>query len=352
MARYLVEIERQGKRFEVEIDSTGGFEPQTEEKDAKAREPFLQRVVGKKAYKLLSIPQEKAKAGLGMLSEKVPSPTVTGNLPLDILKGTPRVAAETLAEAAPAFVSPESLATAGALRSAKAAGPIVKPMLRYAGKQAESFSNVAEGALERAYNNASLIFSKGKKAAGKIYKSAKSVGGPVDELTDEILTHKEIVEKAEKLANDKKLSAAAAQIARHSLDALFKSKQYGKDAILKKRSFFDAAVKKNKKLSNADRIYRDAVSAESLRNLFPQNKLGGASPFRMAVAQAFALLPGGQYLKYGALPLTSPLAQGLAATGAGIAGRRFISPLANVPTRQALSASAVLQKIRELRNNK
>jgi len=293
-----------------------------------------------KAWQALRKPEEMSRAGLQMLANYVPKPEPTGNLPLDLIKGTPRVAADTIAEAAPGFISRGALVTAGALRGAQSIAPelaaIGKPMLRAIGSQAEEMSGIAPraaGSLEAAYKDPSLIFSKGKQAAGQFYEAAKdelnsashafrptsiNPEGVVNmEKTGDILSGMykpmEILDKAnEFIRGGGKLEPAEALKVRKAIDVLLKSKQSMPDELYKMRDEFDAMAKASSNIATGDETYVRGMRAQALRNLFPQNKYGGASAFKTMLLK----LTGGM-----AAPLLSPVVQGGAATAAGVVSR-------------------------------
>src|SRR3990167_199115 len=74
-----------------------------------------------KSWNALGKPEQLSREGLTKLSGMVPNPEPTGNMAMDIMKGTPRVIGDTLAETAPGFVSRGSILTAGALKGYQAA---------------------------------------------------------------------------------------------------------------------------------------------------------------------------------------------------------------------------------------
>jgi hypothetical protein len=273
-----------------------------------------------KAWDALAWPEKKSREGLQMIAQTIPQGTPTGNLPLDVLKGTPRIAADTLAEAAPGFVSRGSILTAGGAKAAGALAPVAKTMLRAIGKQGESVSGAVPGSLEAAYNDAGLIAGKGKKAVSEMYEKAKELSGGMRKDLQTISDRREFVDKALKLSDEGNLNPLEALEARKELVKIKKQLpnsyfQYAKDK-------FNSVAKQV--FGESDEAYQRANMAESLRNIVPQNKYGGTSAFKMGI-QSLAST-GGIPGKLTALAI-SPFAQGVAATGAGLASRNILAPL-------------------------
>lgn len=349
------------------ISLTGDSPPTEEELNqvfASVRGP--QRSSVGKAWDALAVPEQKSREGLEMLASYVPNPTPTGNLPMDVLRGAPKIAADTLAEAAPGFISRGALVTAGAARAAGEVAPLAKLILRGAGNQAEELSGIAPkaaGSLEAAYKDPTLIFSKGKKAAGQFYEAAKddlkaagdtfratsvSPGGEVTmEKTADIFSGlyepKEILAKAVQFVQQGgKLEPAEALKARKAVDVLLRSKSAVPDELYRMRGEFDAMAKTGSSVGRGDEIYKRGVQAQALRNVFPQNKYGGASAFKLGIMTALENmgLPG-----KAAMLAISPVAQGVAATGAGILARQAFGPVVNSPT-LAMALSAALARRR------
>lgn len=275
----------------------------------------------RKGWDALAIPEQKSREGLQMLAGMVPNPEPKGNLALDIIRGTPKIAADTVAEAAPDFISPASLALAGAGQVGRLAKPIIKPVLQGLGRQGESVSGVVPGALEAAYKDSSLMMGQGKKAVQKMYETAKSTTGGMRKELQTIGDKKEFVTKALNLAEEGSLTPLEALEARKELVKIKKQLtgpyfQYAKDKLnsIAKTVF-----------SGADTAYQKANMAESLRQIAPQNKYGGTSAFKMAL-QAMASNDGiaGKAVALG----LSPFAQGTVATGAGMTARAVTNPKA------------------------
>lgn len=361
----------------IDFSDLGGVPVQGEKKS-----------LAKKAWDALAVPEQKSHEGLRMIADAVPQPEpqgkpgvtetalrmlypgVTQNIQpgviQDVVQGAPRIAADTMAEAAPGFISRGSLVTGGAAKAAGMFAPLAKLVIRGAGRQAEELSGIApkaEGALEAAFKDPTLIFAKGKKAAGEFYEAAKddlnaakdtfrAVGtGPHGEVemgkTSDILARQYnpeiILAKAEAFTkNGGKLEPAEALKVRKAIDALIKKRGNVPDELLKMREEYDAIAKSSKDLSTADALHQRGVQAEALRNIFPQNKYGGGSAFKLMLMDL--MHKTGDVGK--ALSLTlSPIAQGTAATGAGILTRQALSPLVNsTPLSMALAAVLARRK--------
>lgn len=320
-----------------------------------------------RGWDALAVPEQKSREGLQMLAGMVPKPEPTGNLPLDIIKGTPRIAADTMAEAAPGFVSRLSLLTAGGAKVAGEMAPLAKTVLRSIGTQGEELSGIAPkaaGALEGAYKDPTLIFSKGKKAAGQFYEAAKDEanaakdtykatsmngGGVVNmEKAPSVLANLYKPEQILDTANEfvkggGKLDPAEALKVRKALDILLKSKQAVPDELYRMREEYDALAKASDNISSGDAAYQRGMKADALRNAFPQNKYGGASAFKLGIMTALENmgLPG-----KAALLAISPAAQGMAATGAGVMARQVLAPVVNHSS-IAMALAAALSRRKE-----
>ena len=297
----------------------------------------------KKAWNALKIPEQMSSSGLNQLASMVPKPDPTGNLPMDIIKGTPRIAAETLAKTAPGFVSRGSLVASAAIPALKLAAPAVRALGRGLGSQLEEASGIApkaKGALQAVFNDPNLLTEKGVEEAGQTYNAAKEAAGSTARLTTELTKtlgkipdNNEVVSKAMELAEAKDLNPSEAQLARKAVDAMWKSKQYPKEVIDSMRTLFDNIAKSDQGISAADSLYARAVKASVLRNFLPQNKYGGTSAFKTLLL----LFGGGNPLKTVAdVTLFSPAVQGGASAALGGAARQIANPLMNS---RALSAA-------------
>lgn len=309
------------------------------------------------ANALLKAPEKMSREGLSQIAEMTPESIggpMTGNRFADVARGTPKVIAETLAETAPEFVSKAAMLTAGAAKAAKVGAPLAKAVIRGFGKQAEQISGAAPGSLEAAYKDSTLIFDRSKKAASPLYEAGKAEIPKGTNLFDGMYKPEQIVDAAkEYMAKGGKLEAPEALMYRKAIDSLLKSKRYIKDALLADREVADAIVKTSENLSKADSTFKRGIMAESLRNIVPQNKYGGASAFKMGIMTALeGMARSGNTGKVAARLIgasISPAVQGVTATGAGLVGRYGVAPLANTP-RAAASATAVLDNLAKKRN--
>lgn len=299
----------------------------------------------RKGWDALAVPEQMSRQGLQQMAGFVPQPTPTGNMFRDVALGTPRVLADTAADAAPGFVSRGAILTAGAAKMAGGFAPAAKVVLRGLGRQGEELSGIApkaEGALEAAFKDPTLIFAKGKKAAGGLYEAAK--GESAKDVFSGLYKPEEILDKAKDvIKSGEQLNPVEALKARKATDILLRSKSHVPDELYKMRDQFDSMAKASKNISAADKVYQRGRQADALRNVFPQNKYGGASAFKLGIMTALENMgiPG-----KAALAALSPAAQGLTATAAGIGARQVISPLmSSVPG--AMAVSPVIQAIRQ-----
>jgi len=325
-----------------EKQSSGGFDPDAYLAQKQGQEQpqgmwDKTKNAVKDAWNALAIPEQMSRKGLGMLSAYVPNPESTGNLPMDILKGTPKIAADTLAQVAPGFISRGAILTSAALKGAQAAAPLFKSAARGLGSQLESASGSMPGSLEAAYKDPSLIFSPGKEAAKPLYEAAQQELPQGANLFNDMWKPEDIVSKAQEyISQGGKLEPSEALQARKAVDSLLKSKRYVKDTLMGLRDTFDEMAKSSENIAQADPLFKRGLMASSLRNILPQNKYGGTSAFKMAIGPALTGIgsiggPGGAAtgaaLAGGVL---SPAIQGAAATGAGLVSKA-ISPLVNNP---------------------
>ena len=298
--------------FEADDDFVSDdFQP-----DQPARPQARQGFPGK-VWDALAIPEKMSGQGLGQLAGMVPRAEPTGNLIRDVALNAPRIAAESVAEVAPGFISRESMVTGGAMKAIKPVGRILKPFGRAIAKAAESASGLeykTPGVLTKAFNDSSLIAGRGTKQAGTLY----------DEMMDKGRVRKsfgrlkspDLIDEALQAADEGTLTAEEALIARQTLDASKKS--FPSYTYRKLRETFDSVAKT--KSSEADAAFSRAVRSDALRQPFPVNKYGGTSIFKSALGSVAGMGP---------LVAMSPLAQGTAATGAGLVARRILRPLAN-----------------------
>ena len=197
----------------------------------------------------------------------------------------------------------------------KAAAPYVAPFAKGLANQAESLVGAESGSISRAFHDPSLMFGPGTKAITPIYEAAKEQGGPMRPLLRDIGNPKELVDASLDILKSGDLTPTEALAARQALDQV--KKRVTNDYFVYARDLLNSKAKEV--FSVADSLYQRAIQSESLRNLLPQNKLGGASAFKLGIAAALeGVLPGWGKLAPMAL---SPAAWGAGATGLGIAAR-------------------------------
>ena len=292
-------------------------------------QPMIQSQPGlaTQAWNALAIPEQMSRQGLQQLSSYVPQPEPTGNLPMDILKGTPRIATETMAQAAPGFISRGALATAGAAKGLQMVAPIAGAIGSGVANQLESLTGAMPGSLRSAWNDATTMFSRGKQAAKPLYKAAQAEMNPAESIFSGMYKPGQIVDTAQEyLTKGGQLEPAEALTYRKALDILIKSGQSVKDPLYAMREGADVAAKASPTIAKADPLYQKGLYGESLRNLMPQNKYGGTSAFKTGIMAA--LSQAGPIGK-AALPVMSPAAAGTAATAGGLMTRYAGAPLTN-----------------------
>lgn len=253
----------------------------------------------------------------------------TGNLTRDVLAGTPKIIGQIGEQIIPGFVSRGSILTAGLLRGAKAAAPLLKMAGSGIAKGAESISGLeykTPGILTEAAKNPGLIFSDGKKAASPIYEAAKASGGQVKEVLSSIPEKLKVVKESIKLANKGQLNATEALEARKELSAIKKTVtgEYFRKSLAKLNEIAKPVF------GEADKVYEKGVRAEELRRIFPVNKSGGTSIMKSTLGTLAGVVPA---------MAMSPLVQGTAATGVGLAAKAA-SPLINNPITTAAAVQA------------
>lgn len=282
----------------------------------------------------LQVPSQMASRGLSTMAGAIPEPEPTTSATLNFLKGTPGVLANTMAEAAPGFVSRASLLTAAAVPAVKALAPVGRGIAN----AAERWSGLAKktpGILTEAANDASLIFSKGKDAASEIYQTGKT-GSKIAGQLKNIPLKEDFLDVATKLAESGKLPPESAHEARKIIDALV-SKGGGKytmDYLRNARRTFDSIAKSSEGIAAGDLAFSRGLKADALRGLFPVNAGGTVSPFKTATALGAASFLG-PVGKAAIATLSSPILQGGIATGVGLASRN-ITPALAVTMRQAM----------------
>lgn len=264
--------------------------------------------IGSAAWEALAIPEQMSREGLGSIAGAIPAPAEQSGSLTDIGLAIPKMAAETIAEAAPGFISRGSIVTAGGAKA------LTSAPARFVGRQVaaglEGMSGIAyknAGSLGKVFDDPAIfaegMLGKGKKSAGALYDAAKTPGA---NSLDDILEHKKLVEFAKE--NLGAITPEEALAARKSLDAI--KKTIPADSFVKLRADFDAIAKQ--KFAAADAAYARGVVADAVTQVLPTNKLGGASSAK--VAGAYVL--GSAGLAAG----MSPAIQGAVAAALGTVG--------------------------------
>lgn len=325
-----------------------------------------------KAWDALAVPGQMSERGMKSIADMIPQPEPKGNMAMDLLKGTPSILAKSALQVPPKFIDRASLlaeAAGPAMRLGGAAAAKVGPGL---GRQLEELSGAAKGSLGAAWNDAKTMFRPGKKAAGALYEDAKmvdrtgavgkSAAGYFDakgvynelptkeleklkETMNKTLSHKEFIDAADRLADHGALEPHEALEARKSVDKLLKTKGAPIGNLFKLRAKLGALAQTDERIAQADRMYQQGVNAESLRNVFPQNKYGGASPWKIMMGTLIGRNnPLGVAMDATAF---SPMAQGAASTAGGLAARKVLGPL----SKSAGGRAAAVQLLKQFRKD-
>lgn len=283
--------------------------------------------LGSKVWQGLQVPSQMASRGLNAMAQAVPNPEPTGNLPMDILKGTPRIAANTLAQVAPGFVSRASILTAGASKALQALRPVGSVVGQGVAGQLESATGANPGSLGRAWNDPSLIFAEGKQAASPLYEAGK-IGGKMAENLANIPTKEQFLDVASRLADEGKLPPETALEGRKMAGKLLGKGggKYTEDFLRGLIEKFDAIAKSNEDIQAGDAAYRRGIDAASLRRILPSNKYGSTSAFKTGIMAATG--PIGK-------ALLSPLVHGVVSTTGGLASKAITNPEAAIAMGQA-----------------
>lgn len=279
-------------------------------------------IIGK-AWDMLGRAQPTAGAILDTVASQVPGREPTGNKFLDVAANIPKVAAETLAQTIPPSYSRTNLGLMAGSAALEGVAPALKVVREGLGNQADSVTGAAKGAMNAAWEDPTLIVAKGKKAAGPLYEAAKAEM-PGASMFEGMTDAKDVVKTGQDyIAKGGVLEPAEALTYRKALDVLGRSPRVMKDALIPMRETADAMAKASPNIAKADPLYQRGLQAESLRNLMPQNKYGGASAFKMGIITALEHM-GITGKMLGAL--ISPAVAGTAATVGGIASRTAQNP--------------------------
>lgn len=279
-----------------------------------------------RAWNALGVPERMSRKGLNQMASFVPKPEPTGNQFMDIAKGTPRIAADTMAEAAPGFVSPLALLTEGAMPVLRGAGKVAEVVGPGIGRQLESLSGMKPGLLGKAFKDPSLIFAKIPEEARAAYRAAQPVLRQSKMIT-ETANPMALAQKALKAAEAGTLLPEEAMEGRKVIDQLWGTKRVTKAWADAARARLDKVAKSSESIAQADRGFARGMDAAGLRQILPQNKYGGTSAFKTAImAGANAMGTPGKI----AMAAMSPVAMGAGATALGT-GAKAASPFVNNP---------------------
>lgn len=300
--------------------------------------------IGRKAWDALQVPSQMAQRGLEQLSEvSKPNPEITGNLARDVVANYPSVSASVLSQVAPNMINRASLLTAGAANIVKGAIPLAQAAGRGLANQMDQMTGAVPGSMRAAFNDSSLIRAPGKAATGPLYQAARAEMQPGESIFTGLYQPTDIVDTAkEYMAKGGKLEPAEALMYRKALSNLISKKSVIPDELIPMRQEADAIAKTDPNIAKADPMYVRGRMAESLRNLMPQNKYGGASAFKMGIIAALQNMgvPGKMV---GAV--MSPAVSGVASTVAGI-GARALAPIVSSPSMAIGSKEAMTELIR------
>lgn len=281
----------------------------------------------------LDKPEQMSRQGLGQLAGMVPQGKVTGNLPMDLLRGTPKIAADTMAQVAPGFVSKGSMLAAGAAPIIGGAMKAAAPIGRSIGAGLEDWAGIKpSGTLAEAFKGNVTGLSKGTGAAKPFYQAAAKELPYEQGIFKGVAENKDIANKAiEIIDKGGKLEPQEALTARKSLDAT--KKRFSQDAFTYYRKTLDTLAKSNEDIAAADPAFKRGMMAESLRSFAPKNVGGRASPFKVAEAMALSHLGPLGKVAAGAF---SPAVLGVESGALGLGSRIASNPQASMTAVQLL----------------
>lgn len=297
--------------FKSKVTST----PSTENPGVAKKEPGM---LGK-AWDALAVPAQKSKEGWDMIAQsQAVKPNLTGNLATDVIRGTPKVLAETAAEVAPAFIDRTAMLTAGAGLAAKGAAKVGGAILPKVAPMLEAGSGLQKGTLVAAFKDPKMIMDfGGRLKASALYNSIKE-GATVPK---HLQTNAKVVSDAmNQMSKGRTLTAPDAFKARKAVNALMKSKQYPMDDLLKTKEGLEAMVFSS--VSKADQMYIRAIRGENMRHISRLNKNGTTGPISAAVMAKIPFLA----------PFLSPAIQGGAASAAGAVAQVSPKTIMNAST--------------------
>lgn len=329
MAKFKVTTEDGTYLVETDDGSTPSVSQDTQQNQLSSSPSIF-----KKVYDSFSIPEQKSREGLGMIAKMMPE-TYTGDSVVDTVINTPRIAAETLADVAPGFISRGSLLASGGLKALQMASPAINAGGRLLGKTLESTSGLGyktPGVLAKAVEDPTLLFGKGVDKARQMYSEVQNAAQVSPDLKG-ISNSRAFVMRALKMANEDNLTPDEALEARKALDSISDNVP---DIFRKQtRTIFDAIAKQ--KFGEADAAYSRAIKSEALRSFWGINK--GGTP---SIVKGGVMMGVGQ----GVLsPFLSPVVQGAGASALGLT-KMAASPLVNNPMTGFLS-TPVLRSFRK-----
>jgi hypothetical protein len=204
----------------------------------------------------------------------------------------------------------------------------------------ESASGLAyksKGALRDVYNDPSLLFATGKEKAGEAFEVARKANGSASVYPREMIENQAILNKANELLGEGKLTAPDAHIARQAAESLQGSKSFSQSQLKNLRKAYDNVVKADEAYKAADKLYKRASTAEAVRALLPVNKGGGTSIMKTSIGALLTPL----------LPVISPAIQGAGAAGLGMTSKAINPILENQKLTSALLKALSLIKAQE-----
>jgi len=297
------------------------------------------------AFEALGEPARVSQRGLSQLAGAVPQfiggePEPTGNLPLDIARGAPRIAAETLAETAPQFIDQLGILTAGAgagiKAGARAAAPLARGAGRLAAKGIEKVVGVGADKVEKLFAKPlSILRAPTKGAVREAFskaETAQAVKGLKEIVAEGVTTSGASIRLAGKQilkgqpnakvilrgrkALDKQIATLESQLAtakggRGALQETMESK------FALRRTFNEALDKIAPKLRAADKVAAQQLDVDPFRrvalpgsiNFFTPKGLARAIPGLPSILGASVAGAGGAAKAVNSLLNSSPQAK-------------------------------------------
>lgn len=257
-------------------------------------------IVGQ-AWDALKVPEQKSREGLKIIADAVPmkepgskiyendenSPRygqwITPPPISDAIVNSPKIAAETLAEVAPGFVSRGAIVGGALAGGTSKIMEALSPAARVVAGEAEKQSGLiykGKNLLTEAFKSPTLMAGPGREAANAIYSDIQSGGQQIGQTLKSTAQPLKFVQKAIGLARNGGLGTDEALAARQELDSI-------KDSVTgvfyrSARSILDPIAKQD--YSGADKAYQTAVKSEALRSFSSFNKNGTPSVVRNAIS--------------------------------------------------------------------